>query len=98
MVDKIDSRSAKQGRSGRRVFVILVASFVLALVAWVIADIYFAGISPGDKQLPAEKAQTETQNATTPEQHLDNPKQAVPQQTKPLPDNVGQDRPGDTKR
>ena len=41
MVEKINAEKARQGRSGRRVLVILIAALVLAFIAWGIADLYF---------------------------------------------------------
>ncbi len=98
MSEGFDQEKAKQGRTGRRVLGILIAALVLAFVAWGIADLYFFRIAPDEKQLPAEKPQTSTQTGTIPEQHLDNPSEAVPQQTKPLPKNVGEKPPGSSQR
>ena len=96
MVEKIDAEKAKQGRSGRRVLAILIAALVLAFIAWGIADLYFFRIAPDDRQYPAEQEQSD--RPTTPEQHLDNPSKAVPQQTKPLPKDLGEKPPGTTAR
>lgn len=98
MVQKIDAEKAKQGRSGRRVLVILIAALVLAFMAWGIADLYFFRIAPDEREFPAEHGQSSTLRPTTPEQHLDNPSHAVPQQTKPLPKDTGQKLPGTTAR
>lgn len=89
MVEEFDPDKAKQGRSGRRVFVILIAALVLAFMAWGIADLYFFRIAPDETESPAEPGQSGTLRPTAPEKHPDNPSQAVPRQTKSLSKDAG---------
>lgn len=98
MTQKIDPQRARQARKGWRVFAVLAGSLALAFIALIVADAYFFKVPPGSNQLPAEHAQAGSLNPTTPEQHLDNPSHAVPQQTKPLPKDLGRKPPGSSAR
>lgn len=57
MPKTIDSNKARQGRSGWRVLVVLVAALALALVVWWGVGIYGSAIAPDDPVggVPAEQ-------------------------------------------
>jgi len=85
MVKKISTENARQGPRGIHALAMLVGGLILAVIVWVIADMYFFQIAPDQKDFQAEKPANATQTGTTPTQHLDDPSKATPQQNGAAP-------------
>jgi hypothetical protein len=59
---ELPARKAKQGRSGRRVLMVLVAALVLAFIVWIPVEIW--GNNKAEQAAPQPAAQTQVPTAT----------------------------------
>lgn len=64
MPEELDPKDVRQGRSGPRVLVVLVAGLILAAIVWLVADLYVFNVSPNEPA-PAGSEQSAAPDASS---------------------------------